>query len=405
MADPSLPFHAVKVKTRPIVPRVIPALDMFQTSWLKLQHGIGMAALNGFSINLDALNNMTLGATKLSPLDAIKIWRQTGILFRKDTNVVNMQASSRAIEPLMGGAGAMIQDALSGMETASRMIEETTGINPVTLGSSAQSGQGKAVTEFSIEGTNNVLAGIISKANVLKASGARNVCLRLQIACSSNKKSFNFYKNVVGETRMELMKIAEGHDVRYGIRTQVRPTNEEKQQLMATINLSLKNGRDGKVGITEADMVRFKSMIDSGASLKRVAQLLAFANKKAQDEAQVAAERSQQLNAQLAQQTEQAKSQMDIQATGMKTQMQAELQKQKAIGDILLESVKLGVKNPDEALRLLGFVPPQPPQQSQDTSGQGMTNPQESQGSALQEAPAVETNGQSEPSNIPGEGV
>lgn len=405
MSDPSLPFHAVKVKGRPIVPRVIPALDMFQTGWLKLQHGLAMAALNGFSINLDAINNMTLGATKLSPLDAIKIWRQTGILFRKDTNVINAQGtSSRAIEPLMGGAGAVIQEAREAMETASKMIEDTTGINALSLGASPNQTQGKAVTEFAIEGTNNALSGIILKANVLKAEGARNVCLRLQIACSSNKKSFNLYKNVIGETRMELLKIAEGHDARYAIRTQVRPTDQEKQELFEVINMSIKNGRDGKVGITEADVVRFKSMINSGASLKRVAQLLAFANKKAQDEAQVAAERSQQLNAQLAQQTEQMKSQLDIQTTGMKTQMAVEQAKQKSIGDILLEAVKLNTKSADEALRLLGFVPPPPPQ-VQDTSGQGMANQMESQGSALQEAPAVAMGGQSEPSSFPVEGV
>ena len=223
MADPSLPFHAVKVKGKPIVPRVIPALDMFQMSWLKLQHGISMAALNGFSIDIDALNNLQLGGKILSPLESIKIWRQTGILFRKGTNTVNLQASSRAIEPLMGGAGAMIQDAMMGIETASRMMQETTGIEPTTLGNSPEPRQGKAVTLFAIEGTNNVLSGIISKANILKAESAKNICLRLQIACSANKKSFNYYKNVVGETRMELLKIAEGHDVRYGIRTQVRP--------------------------------------------------------------------------------------------------------------------------------------------------------------------------------------
>jgi len=134
---------------------------------------------------------------------------------------------------------------------------------------------------------------------------------------------------------MQLLKLAEGHDVRYGIKTQVRPTDDDKQQLFEAINLSLKNGRDGKVGITEADMVRFKSMIDSGTSLKRVAQLLAFANEKAQQQAQAAADHGQQVAAQLSQQTEQVKSQLAIQETGLKTQMAVEAEKQKAEGAIL----------------------------------------------------------------------
>ena len=56
--------------------------------------------------------------------------------------------------------------------------------------------------------------------------------------------------------RISLLKIADGHDVRYGIRTHTRPTDAEIQEIFEAINLSLKNGRDGKVGITEADSVR-----------------------------------------------------------------------------------------------------------------------------------------------------
>ena len=148
-------------------------------------------------------------------------------------------------------------------------------------------------------------------------------------------------------------------------------------------------------------MVRFKSMIDSGASLKRVAQLLAFANEKAQQQAQAASDHSQQVAAQVSQQTEQVKSQLSIQETGLKTQMQVEAEKQKAIGAILLEGVKLGSKPVDEALRLLGFIPPPPPQ----SQGMPLNMQQESQGSALQDAPVVDTGQPQEPSSFPAEGV
>lgn len=61
--------------------------------------------------------------------------------------------------------------------------------------------------------------------------------------CVHDKTAFNKYKNVIGETRMELLKIADGHDVRYGIRTHTRPTDAEIQEIFEAINLSLKNGR------------------------------------------------------------------------------------------------------------------------------------------------------------------
>ena len=401
LSDPVIPYHAVKVKGRPIVPRVIPALDMFQNSWLKLQHGISMAALDGFSVNLDAINNMNLGGGKLPPLEVIKIWRQTGILFRKDSNTVNLSPSSgRAIEPVMGGSGRMITDALQGIEVASRMIEETTGINPITLGSQPQSGQGKGVTEFSIEGTNNVLAGIISRANVLKSDIARNMCLRLQLVVNTDKIAHDKYKNVIGETRLELLKIAEGHDVRYGIRTQVRPTEAEIQEIFEMINLSLKNGRDGKVGITEADAIRFKSMIHSGSSLKRVAQLLDFAAHKAQEERTQREQQNQELNAQLNQQTEQAKAKLRIEEEQMRKAMEQEVARQKAIGDVLIKAYEKGEKPLEYVLNMLGVATPE-----QQIQQQQMAQQQQMQGQganpATDPAQTVEATEQGMPSNIP----
>ena len=408
LSEPVLPFHAVKVKGRPIVPRVIPALDMFQNAWLKLQHGLSMASLSGFSVNLDAINNMNLGGGKLPPLEVIKIWRQTGILFRKDSNTVNLNpASGRAIEQLPGGAGSVIQEAMGGLDLASKMIEETTGINPLTLGSQPTSGQGKAVTEFSIEGTNNVLAGIIGRANVLKSDVARNICLRLQLVVGSDKKAKERYKNVIGETRLELLKIAEGHDVRYGIRTQVRPTDQEIAEIFEMINMSLKNGRDGKVGITEADAVRFKSMIHSGASLKRVAQLLDFAAHKAQEERTLREQENQKMNAQLNQQTEQMKAQLRLEEEQRRKAMEQEAYRQKAIGDLLLEAYKTKDRDLNYVLKMLGVMPPEEQMAQQQAqiaqqngqAGGGVSG--QAQNPATEQAPVVEAQEQGVSNNIP----
>ena len=404
MSEPVLPFHAVKVKSRPIVARVIPALDLFQNSWLKLQHGISMAALNGFSVNLDVMSNMVIGGQKISPLEAIKIWRQTGFFFYKGTNAINLNGSSpRGIDSLAGGAGPMIQDAMSGMEVASKMIEETTGINPVTLGSSPQKDQGKGVTEFAIQGTSNVLSGIVSRINTLKSDVARNNCLRLQLVVHTDKKAFDRYKNAIGETRMELLKIAEGHDVKYGVKTQVRPTEQEIQEIFEMINLSLKNGRDGKVGITEADAVRFKDMVHSGASLKRIAQLLGFAIKKAQEQLDQREKQNQILNSQLGQQTEQAKAKLDIQALSMKKQIEQEAKRNQAVGKILEKAYDKGDKDLTYVLNALGILTPEQQkamaeaQQQQGMQGQGQSpNP------ATEPAPSPQTTAQGEPTNIPG---
>ena len=389
LSEPILPFHGVKTLGQPIMPRIIPALDLFQNAWLKLQQGISMAVLSGYSVDLSTLNNLNLGGQKLNPLEAIKMWRQTGIAFYNGRDSVTLQQGMRRpIEPLMGGAGTVINDALLAMEAASKMIEDTTGINPITIGGTPSDRQGKAVTQFAVEGTNDVLSGIVRQVGVIQSDTARSMCLRLAYVCVHDKTAFNKYKNVIGETRMELLKIADGHDVRYGIRTHTRPTDAELQEIFEAINLSLKNGRDGKVGITEADSVRFKSMVHSGASLKRVAQLLAFANKKAKEEAEAEANRAQQMNAQLNQQTEQMKTQLKGQEAQMDIQVDVSKNRSKAIGDLLVKAYEKGDKSIDDALSMLGVAP-----QQQTT--------QERENPALEAAPTAEPQQPEQASNIP----
>ena len=120
--------------------------------------------------------------------------------------------------------------------------------------------------------------------------------------------------------------------------------------------MSLKNGRDGKVGITEADYIRFKSMMASGASLKRVALLLDFANQKAQREAEARAMRAQQADQQGAQQLAMQKMQMEKDALFLKTQSELLITNAKGRNDILVKAVTEGIFSPIQALSMLGGV-------------------------------------------------
>lgn len=333
-SHPVIPIHMMKTLGRPIIPRIIPALDLYMNSWMKFQQGIRMAALNGFSIEMGAISNLSLGGKKLDPISVIKMWRETGIMFRKDTNVVGqMNVASKAIEPIAGGAGIMLKEALDGMTIATNIIEEVTGINAVTLGATPEKGQGKALTEYAIGATNVILNSIVKPANFIKQDVARSICLRLQQVVRNESKAKQLYGAIIGDTRLELLRVAEGHDVTYGIRTTVRPTDEEKQYLTEMISLSLKNGRDGKVGITEADAIKFFSMIKQGRSLKRVALLLDFANRKAQEEAEARAMRAQQMEAEknnqyamIQAQIKQQEQMMDAQSTIIQEQAKGHTQ-------------------------------------------------------------------------------
>ena len=396
LADPVIPIHAVKTVGMPIVDRLVPALDQYMMAWLKFQHGVMMAVMNGVSIEIGSISNISLGNKKLDPLELIKIWRHTGVLFRKDKNIIgHVTTTSRPIEPIVGGAGNVIAEAMSLFNSALQMIEETTGISQQALGASPDPNVGKAVTEFSLQGTNTILKNISKPLNVLKSDVARNCCLRLQYVIRDDKKAYKGYSSIIGETELQVLREAEGHDVKYGIRTRVRPTQQDIQSLYESINTSLQNGRDGKVGISEADAVRLRAMISEGQSLKRIAQLLAFANKQAQERAQQASIQNQQMNAQIQQEADQRAAMMAQMASGLKVQEAKETESAKLGHDILLEAYKKGDKTFEEITAILSGVPiEQQMQQSQQQQNTG--NPITEQGEMVPQGGAI-----NEPINIP----
>jgi hypothetical protein len=378
--EPVLPIHLVKVTGTPIIPRIIPSLDQYQMAWLRLQQGISLAAMNGYAINMDAISNLSMGSKKMSPREVLRFWRQTGTLFFKPTDVagnVHQGMITRPVEQLPGGAGAVINEALVMMDAAMQQIERLTGINDVAVGGAPDRGTGKAVTEFSIAGTNDVLKGILKQVNILKSDVARGMTMRLQHVIEADERARKAY-SWIGDSAIELLKIANGGDVKYGIRTHVRPTQQDIAELKEMIALSLKNGRDGKVGITEADAVRFNAMINSGASLKRVALLLDFANKKAKEEAEAKEMRMIQINAQQQAYTAQVNSQGREQEQQIKTQSEIEVQNAKTKGSILEKAFEKGEVKWDQALYLISgrtVQEMQEPQQQQIGQTQEQTLP------------------------------
>lgn len=373
MSTPELPFHAVKVLNRPIMDRLIPALDQYFMAWLRFQQGISMATLSGFSIDMGAISNLSLGNKKMSPLEVLRMWRQTGILFRRGETVHGMvtPGSQNPIIPIPGGAGPIMAESMTAMDSALKLIEDLTGINPISMGGAPSPETGKAVTEYAISGTNDILKNVAKQVNILKSDGARAICLRLQYVIKDSKKARKGYSDIISDTDLELLKIAEGHDVKYGIRTHVRPTQQEIQNLYNDIALSLKNGRDGKVGITEADAVRLRTMIQSGDSLKRVAQLLSFANKKAQEEADKRKRSQSEVDMQMAQQASQMKIQADVTSGQIKTQGEIASNNSKSIGDLVNKAYEKGDMTIEESISLLTGAPQQrqPEQGEQEATG------------------------------------
>jgi hypothetical protein len=127
----------------------------------------------------------------MNPKDVIKAWRESGVLFfsSKGTQSRHDVSSSVPIQRLDGGAGQVMQEQVTAMDFALRQVEELTGINPLAMGATPDKDVGKAVSEFSIIGTSDILKNIVKKANVLKSDIARDMCLRLAYVVNNKSKA------------------------------------------------------------------------------------------------------------------------------------------------------------------------------------------------------------------------
>ena len=249
-----------------------------------------------------------------------------------------------------------------------RQVTDLTGVNPVSMGEQPTPETGKAVTEYAILGTNDILKGILKRTNILKSNVARSMCLRLSHVVSADPNAFNAYKDVVGATSLQLLKIAEGHDVKYGIRTHARPTQTEIQGIREMLAMALKNGRDGKARITEADYIRFESMISSGESLKQIALLLDFALDKAQAAEEAKASQLQRENIQGTQMLEQQKEQKEARMIMLEAQAEISKENTKGRNAILEKAVMNNEMTALEALSMLGGTQqPQAPNNAPET--------------------------------------
>lgn len=297
---PNLTFHTYKTNSRSITRQLIPLYDNFMILWIKYQNAISMAVNSGYAINVDALSNIKSGGGKNDKQEGVKRFLESGFFFYKETNPQGMRNTvMRPIEQLPGGIGQLFTEIIAAFEFNQRRIEDITGLNPVAMGSTPNPNAPVGTTELSINSMTSTLRPLLSAYTKVKENMARNVCKWIQLGVRYNSKMRDAYISVFGDLDIQILVEAEGDNVTYGIDLSARPTDIEKQQLYESAKISLASGRDGRVGIDEADFFAIVRIIESGGSLLFAETILANRIHKSKQEFQRSQNQMQQQNAQM----------------------------------------------------------------------------------------------------------
>jgi hypothetical protein len=345
--NPKLSIHAISIPGKSMIERIKPLLDQIELNWLKLQSALAMAAPNGHDIDISALEGISLdGENDLSVIELIKLKRQTGDTLRRTTDLVSGKYANlgKPINKNEGGVGGLLNEILLVMDVSFKYIYELTGIDLISAASSQRSDVTATQVKYAAAATSDALQPIFTSWVQAKENAAQSAITKIQRAIKYHPEAYEAYKGMVGESVCESLKIAAEKDLsEFGIKLEVRSSNELKQAAIQAATEALKPGKDGE-NINLPDWYFFVSMIERGRAKQAMAILNYRLNKSRQQSIQLQQE-NMQLNGQNAMQLQQQKDmakaaeiqlqgQVDMKEEALKAFIQSQLQDEAMIAEL-----------------------------------------------------------------------
>tara|TARA_R110000868_G_scaffold154729_2_gene380875 strand:- start:2327 stop:4681 length:2355 start_codon:yes stop_codon:yes gene_type:complete len=323
-------YNFYQMKAQGMMERLIPYIDDYQLTMLKIQNFKNRAVPSGWWIDLAALEKvaMTKGGQDMQPQDLLQMFFDTGVLLgRSDADGGTPQSANwRPVIPIENTAASELQMFYNDLISTISAIEKMTGYNDVTLGQASS----KTLVpgyESGQQSTNEALYPL--------AFSEENISLRLAEAMLSRTQQALKLGDVTGfapainSNSLTFMQISPAIAWRdYGIELEKRTTQDQKAWLMQMMQQDIANGF-----LTTADAV----LLVNTKNVKEAQMIWAYRTKKEKERqsqqkmAEIQAQQQgNQQSAQIAQQAEMQKFQMQADLELRKEQMRidGELQKE-----------------------------------------------------------------------------
>jgi hypothetical protein len=330
--DVRLPYVFYKLRQKAMVEQCIPFINQLQIGWSKLQNAFIVAMNSGHAVNVSMLQNLTYGSDKLDWYDALGVMRGIGVLpFSQSFSGRYEGGSVSPITPIQGGVGAMLQECISMMEMSMNNIHSFTGLNPLQLGEGGDPNMPVRTSQMMMNATNDVLKPFIRASFKVKEEGAKVLNAMLATCVQDKEYMKRAYGGILSEASIITLGEAKKHGARYGLNLRVRPTDEEKRNLVEMAKIAMQAGL-----ITPDINMYIKEKVLEGANIKRVRRWLSYKvekerQRKHQEQLQVVKQQTDgnQQHEAMKQQTLQMENQMKYEGEAAMKDMQAKIDKEK----------------------------------------------------------------------------
>lgn len=318
------------MENKSLVERMIPHEDQINLIHLKAQQFIMEAAPPGLAIDTSSLDEVVAGMgngsnAMMDPKQIVKMKRQTGSFVyssvRSDGSVIN----GSPLTPLENGIGRAFSQFIVAYNHEIQLMNDVIGYNSAVDASSPDKEALVGTQKLAVQASMNVLRPLANTMIRIIEKTANRVSLMIQDKCEFGD-GIQGYVPAIGLQATKTIKL--GKDIalsQFGIKVELLPDIEEKQELMQMIQLGLQQGV-----LKPSDVILINEYMKS--NVKLAAQLLVLREKRNTKEAQMSKQQDIQGNAQAqmqaAQMAEQAKQQtlqLEMQSKAQELQMESQM--------------------------------------------------------------------------------
>lgn len=165
------------------IEKAMPVADAMQLAWYKFQNELNRVVPNGWAINLDAIENVSLGkgGDNWTPDQVMNLFFQAGVLVYRGMDLRGSPHSHPVpIERLANGIGADVMNYYKIFDAEVQKLRDILGVNEIQDGSGSADRTNKEGLKMEYEASNNALADIIRMEKHILKSLYESLIIRIQ---------------------------------------------------------------------------------------------------------------------------------------------------------------------------------------------------------------------------------
>lgn len=240
-------YNFYEMRAQGMMERLIPYIDDYQLTLLRIQNWKNRAVPSGWWINMDMLENVAKnkGGKNMTPKEVLQMYFDSGILIGRSLDDAGNPIPGN-MQPIMSMANSMITE-LAGLHqdllVTVQAIEKMTGYNDITSGNPNP----KTLVpgyELANQSTNDALYPLAWAEENLCLRLAEDVYCRMQQGIKKGKvEGYAPYSGALGINTLRFISLSPEKLLRdMGIELQKRSTQQEKEWVFSLVQEDIKAG-------------------------------------------------------------------------------------------------------------------------------------------------------------------